>query len=146
MKLFFIRPTSQEIESQVISAQEVSLKKQEIEDEYSTQLEIRKIEDKNKIEAKKLELEAMKSPLSIEVSPAPGTQVVLKEKKHGKDDLTGGLNEIMNMVQSATGAKLPLLKALGGGLLTDINDQDGKTPPAPETVRREFPSTAKSPA
>ena len=48
------------------------MKKEEIEDEYSTQLEIKKIEDKNRIEEKKLELEAMKSPLSIGNSWAPG--------------------------------------------------------------------------
>ena len=68
----------------------------------------------------------MKSSLSVEVSPAPGIQVVSKEKKSGKDDITGGLNEIMSMLQSGTGAKLPVIKALGGGVLTDINDQDGK--------------------
>ena len=50
------KPTVQEIETQVISSQEVDLKKQEIEDEYSTELEIKKIDDKNRIEEKKLEL------------------------------------------------------------------------------------------
>ena len=49
------------------------MKKQEIEDEYSTQLEIKKIEDKNRIEQKKLEVEAMKSPLSLEIPGPPGT-------------------------------------------------------------------------
>ena len=32
----------------------------------------------------------------------------------------------MDMVKSVTGAKLPALAALGGGLATDINNQDGK--------------------
>ena len=39
------KPTAQEIEAQIISSQDIDLKKQEIEDEYSTQLEIKKVED-----------------------------------------------------------------------------------------------------
>ena len=66
------KPTAQEIETRIISSQEVDLKKQEIEDEYSTQLEIKKIDDKNRIEEKKLELEAMKSPLSIDIPASAG--------------------------------------------------------------------------
>ena len=76
MNLLMHKPTAQEIEAQIISSQEIDLKKQEIEDEYSTQLEIKKIEDKNRIEEKKLELEAMKSPLSIDIPSPPGTQAV----------------------------------------------------------------------
>jgi type IV secretion system protein TrbI len=120
------KPTAQEIETQIISSQEVDLKKKEIEDEYSTRLEIKKIEDKNKIEEKKLEIEAMKSPLSVGIPSVPGTQGVSQEKQSGRDDLTGGLNEIMRMAKSVSGAKLPALAALGGGLLTEINNQDGK--------------------
>ena len=120
------KPTAKEIETRIISSEEVDLKKHEIEDEYSTRLEIKKIEDKNKIEEKKLELEAMKSPLSVDIPSVPGTQAVSKEKQSGKDDLTGGLNEIMNMVKSVTGAKIPALAALGGGLGIDANNQDGK--------------------
>jgi type IV secretion system protein TrbI len=120
------KPTAREIESQVISAQEADLKKKETEDEYSTRLEIKKLEDKNMIEEKKLELEAMKSPLNVNIPSVPGTREVSQEKQSGHDDLTGGLNEMMKMVKSATSAKLPALAALGGGLLTEINNQDGK--------------------
>jgi len=119
-------PTAQEIETRVISSQEANLKKQEIEDEYSTQLEIKKIEDKNRVEEKKLELEAMQSPLSIEIPGPPGSQAVSKEKKSGKDDLTGGLDGILNMVKSVTGAKIPTLPAAVGQLGHDINHQDEK--------------------
>ena len=119
------KPTAQEIETQIISSQEVDLKKQEIEDEYSTQLEIKKIEDKNRIEEKKLELEAMKSPLSVDVPSVPGTQAVSQGKQSGKDDLTGGLNQIINMVKSVTGAKIPALPSLAGQG-ADINNQDAK--------------------
>ncbi len=44
------KQTAREIESQTISKQEVDLRKLEIEDEYSTRLEIKKIEDKDRIE------------------------------------------------------------------------------------------------
>ena len=84
-----------------------------MEDEYSTRLEIKKIDDKNRIEEKKLELEAMKSPLNIDIPSLPGTQAVSQEKQSGKDDLTDGLNEVINMVKSVTGAKFPALSALG---------------------------------
>jgi len=120
------KPTAQEIEAQVISSQDLDLKKQEIEDEYSTQLEIKKIEDKNKIEEKKLELEAMESPLSIEIPGPPGTQVVSQGKRTSQDGLNGGLDEIMNMVKSVTGTKLPVLPALAGQLGAGINNQDSK--------------------
>jgi len=120
------KQTPQEIENRLISSQEVDLKKQEIEDEYSTELEVKRMEDKNRIEEKKLELEAMKSSLNVDVPPPPGTQRVSERKQSGKDDLTGSLNEIMNMVKSATGAKLPALSSLAGQLGADINNQDGK--------------------
>ena len=120
------KPTVQEIETQTISNQDLDLKKQEIEDEYSTQLEIKKIEDKNTIEEEKLKLEAMKSSLSIDVPPPPGTQVITKGTKSSKNDLTDGLNEIMDMVKTVSGAKLPALAAIGGQLLSDINNQGGK--------------------
>ena len=86
----------------------------------------KKIEDKNRIEEKKLELEAMKSSLSVDVPSAPGTQAVSKEKQSGKDDLTGGLNEIMNMVKSVTGAKIPTLPTLVEKSGADLNNQEGK--------------------
>ena len=116
MNLPYVSQQPKTLRHKIISSQEVDLKKQEIEDEYSTQLEIKKIEDKNRIEEKKLELEAMKSSLSLEIPGPPGSQTASQEKQSGKDDLTGGLNEIMNMVKSVTGAKLPALAALGGQL------------------------------
>ena len=119
------KPTAQEIETRIISSQDLDLKKQEIEDEYSTRLEIKKIEDKNRIEEKKLELEAMKSPLSVDIPSPPGTQAESQGKQSGKDDLTGGLSQIINMVKSATGAKIPALPSLAGQG-TGINNQDAK--------------------
>jgi len=120
------KPTTQEIEAKIISSHDLDLKKQEIEDEYSTELEIKKIEDKNRIEEKNLELVAMKSPLSIDIPPLPGTVAETSKKQAGKDDITGGLNEIINMVKSVTGAKIPSLPALVGQLGKDINNQDEK--------------------
>ena len=67
------RLTAPEIEKQTITSQEVALRKEEIKDEYLTQLEIKKIEDKNRIEQKKLEVEAMKSSLALEIPGPPGS-------------------------------------------------------------------------
>ena len=121
------KPTTQEIETRVISSQELGLKKQEIEDEYSTELEIKKIEDKNRIEEKKLELQAMQAPLNIDIPSLPGTKTESKEKKSSKDDLTDGLNGLMDMVKSSVSPKLPALAAaLGSQMGADINNQDGK--------------------
>jgi type IV secretion system protein VirB10 len=117
-----------EIEAQIVSNQELDLKKQEIEDEYSTELEIKKMEDKSKIEEKQLELEAMKAPLNIDIPSPPGTQAALPSpsKHSNKEDMAGGLNELMNMFNSLTGSKMPALAALGGQLAIDLNNQDGK--------------------
>jgi type IV secretory pathway VirB10-like protein len=121
------KPTDQEIETKIISGQDLDLKKQEIEDEYSTQLEIKKIEDKNKIEEKKLELEAMKSPLSVDIPPPPGSKISSQGKQSGNDDdMAGGLNQILGMVKAVTGAKIPALATLASGLVGDINNQEGK--------------------
>jgi len=117
------KQTAQEIEARIISSQDIDLKKQEIEDEYSTELEIKKIEDKSRVEEKKLELEAMRSPLNVDIPSLPGTQVVSQQRKSDKEDLT---SELINMAKSVTGAKLPALATLGGQILSGINDQDGK--------------------
>jgi len=116
----------QSLEAKFISQQDQDLKKQEIEDEYTTRLEIKKIDDKNKIEEKNLELEAMKSPLSIDIPAPPGTPTIIKNKQADKDDISGGLDQIMGMVKSMTGSKIPALGAMIGGLGNDINNQDGK--------------------
>ena len=120
------RPSPQEIERQTITSQEIALNKKEAEDEYLTRLEIKKIEDKDRIEKKKLELEAMKSPLALEIPGPPGSQTLSRSKQEGKDDLTGGLNEVMTMLKSVTGAKGPTLANWGSGLAADINNQDAK--------------------
>ena len=114
------------IVAQVVSRQEIELKKQEIEDVYATQLEIKKIEDKNRIVAKKLEFEAMQAPLSIEIPGPPGTQAVSKQKQSGKDGLSVGLDDILNMARSVTGAKIPTIPALVQKITANLNDQDGK--------------------
>jgi type IV secretory pathway VirB10-like protein len=120
------RPTAQEMEAQIISQQDMDLKKQEIADEYATELEIKKMGDKNRIEEKKLEIEALKSPLNIEIPPLPGTPTGSQKKESGKLDLTEGLNEVIDMVKSATGGKMPALSSLGGALGLNLNDQGGK--------------------
>ena len=94
------KPTAQEIETQIFSSQEADLKNKEMEDGYRARLEIKKIEDKNKIEEKKLELDAMKSPLSLDIPSLPGTQAGSQKKQSGKDDMTARFNELMNMVKS----------------------------------------------
>jgi len=120
------KQSAREIESQIISKQEVNLKKEEIEDEYSARLEIIKIENKDRIDSKKLELEARKSPLGIEIPGPPGDHILSKQGKNGKNDLTGEFSELVNMVKSITGAPIPSLASLKNGMSGDINNQDGK--------------------
>ena len=117
------KQTAREIETQTISKQEVNLRNLEIEDEYSTRLEIKKIEDKDRVESKKLELEALKSPLGIEIPGPPGAQGLSQQKKIGKDDLTGEFNDLINMVKSMTAANQPFLTGQGNGSHSDINNQ-----------------------
>lgn len=120
------KQNAQEIETQIISNQEANLKKEEIEDEYSAQLEIKKMEDKDRIDSKKLELEAMRSPLNIDIPGTPGSQAVSQQKTIEKNDLNGEYSELINMIKSITGAQIPSLASLRNGLPADINDQDGK--------------------
>jgi len=120
------KPTAQQIEARMLSSREEDLKKQEIEDDYSTRLEIKKIEDKNRIEDKKLEAEALRSALSIDIPLPPGTKAEVKDRGAGKNDLNSGLNELIGMVKSATGGKVSPLPGLGSQAGADINDQDGK--------------------
>ncbi|MBF0511407.1 MAG: hypothetical protein HQL13_03665 [Candidatus Omnitrophica bacterium] len=96
------------------------------QEEIATRLEIQQIEDKQRIEAKKLEVEAMKSPMNIDVPPPPGTQVVSSNKKTSRDDVSSNLNGLMSMVKSLTNTKIPDVSGQTGALLTDPNNQDNK--------------------
>ncbi|MDE2028056.1 MAG: hypothetical protein KGJ11_05915 [Candidatus Omnitrophica bacterium] len=118
--------TAGQIEAQVVSDQDLALKKQEIEDQYAAQLEIKKIEDKNRIEEKKLEMEAERSPLSIDVPPLPGTAPSNQKGRPRNDPLTDSLNEIVNMAKSSPDNKLSALAEAGAQLITNINNQEGK--------------------
>jgi type IV secretory pathway VirB10-like protein len=120
------KKNAQEIENQIISDQKVNLIKQEIEDEYSAKLEIKKIEDKDMIESKKLESEAMRSPLNIDIPGTPGNQAVSQQKEIGKEGLNEKFGELINLVKSMTGAQIPPLASFGNGAPMDINNQDGK--------------------
>lgn len=112
-----------QMEEKIISNQEIELKKREIEDEYATRLEMKKIADRRRIEEKKLESEAMKSPLSIDIPPLPGSQTSFGGKKIERNDFTDELNGIIDMVKSAAGAKLPALSGLGHQSAEGTNDQ-----------------------
>jgi type IV secretion system protein VirB10 len=120
------KPTPREIEAKLMSKQALDLKKQEIDDEYAARLEIKKMEDKNRIEDKKLELKAMKAPLSIDVPSTPGSQAITQGKPTRQDQLTDGLNHVIDMVNAVTGARIPSAQTLGKGLADDINNQDEK--------------------
>lgn len=118
--------STQEIENQITSRQDVNLKKEEVQDEYATQLEIQKIEDKNEIAEKKLEIEAGQSPLTIDVPSLPGSTTTSQGKKSSKDGISEALDQISDMVKSATASKLPDMANLGAQLASNINNQDDK--------------------
>lgn len=131
--------TGQEIESRVISSRQAALKKAEMEDEYATQLEIKKIEDKNIIEEKKMELEAMRAPLALYAPAPPGTpggssrpqaafqglsQVLGVGNELGKGGISNSISELMNVAQSLATMKFPSMPAISG--VSDLNQQDQK--------------------
>jgi type IV secretory pathway VirB10-like protein len=122
-----IKETAQEIEHKFISRQAMDLKKEELQDEYDTQLAIKKLEDKNMIQEKKLEWQAMQSPLSIDIPSLPGTQTTPKSKSSsGKDAINDAIDEISNMVKSAASGNMSNLVGMGTQLVTNINNQDQK--------------------
>ncbi len=120
------QPTASQITAKIISNQELDLKKREIEDEYSTELEIKKLEDKNTIEEKKLELQAGLSSLNIDVPSQPGVLGKPQEKPIRQGGMSEQLNEIMNMVSSVTGARVPVSSLTAGSLGTNTGHEDAK--------------------
>ena len=111
--------TPQEIEKQVIKSNEIELKKEVADDQEATQLEIQKIEDKNKIEEKKLEYIAEQSPLTIVVPSPPGAAPA--EAQAGTTDLGNEISKLTG-ISGAAKEKAPDAEKLIG----DINNQDEK--------------------
>jgi type IV secretion system protein VirB10 len=111
--------TPQEIEKQVIKNNEIELKKEVADDQEATQLEIQKIEDKNKIDEKNLEYIAQQSSLTIVVPSPPGAAPA------GSQSSTADLSNEISKMSGITGAakeKAPDAEKLIG----DINNQDEK--------------------
>lgn len=109
--------TPQEIEKKVINDQQTALQQSVIEDQTATQLEIQKIEDKNKIEEKKLEIEAMKSPLSVSVSAPPATA-----SQTTPSDLNGEMDKLKKAEEAVKEGKAPDPVKVA----SDPNNQDEK--------------------
>ncbi len=105
-----------------ISKEESELARKQMESDYATRLEINKLEDKARIDAKKWEIEAGQSPLNIEVPALPGVQPST-ENKSGKN--LKGFDDIINMVKTVALSKAPSLVKMVDQM-TDINNQNGK--------------------
>jgi type IV secretory pathway VirB10-like protein len=111
--------TPQEVQMQVITNQEAALDKQIIEDKYATKLEIQKLQNSNEVEEKKLELEAMKSPLTIPVANLPGT-------KAAPVDVTSELGNAVKKMQGIAEEDKSVKASDAAAVLADINNQDEK--------------------
>ncbi len=83
-----------------------------------------KSEDKIEAQEQKLEEEAVKSPLSIEIPTAPGTPKTTAPKEAPKNDGPAGIEDIANMVKAMTGTKLPELPAKESFLLKSRPQDD----------------------
>lgn len=119
------KPTASDIKRQIMSAEEIALQKQEIEDAYAARLEMAKLEDKNLVEAKKLEMAAGQSPLTIDIPGPPGVSVSASDKKKSaRDDFNNQINELMTEAQSVVAMKLPGL--MGMPAIGNVNNQDAK--------------------
>jgi type IV secretory pathway VirB10-like protein len=111
--------TPQEIERQAVSTEQRELKIKETQDRYAADLEIQKLEDDNKIEEKKLELSALKSPLAIPV-PAPPAAASAENPATTNADVSADLRQMQDSINNS---KSGTTSTPGG---QNQNDQDEK--------------------
>lgn len=110
--------TMKEIEKNTINSQKLKMNKAIIADQFSVQLEIQKIEDKDKIEEKKLEIQAARSSLGLPVPNPPQADV-----QHPGNSSTESKLDPMGYAQSTINAS----KNPGqGATAIDPNNQDEK--------------------
>ncbi len=121
MGVFIKTQTPQEIEKQAITNQKIEFKKEISDDQESTELEIQKIKDKNKIDEEKLEYEAQESPLTIAV-PSPPAAANAANQTAPTADISGAVESL-----KAAGDALKNGKAADPvKIIGDINNQDEK--------------------
>lgn len=119
MAVFNKPKNPQELERETIEGKKIALKKEIVDDEQSTALEIQQIADKDKVEQKKLELPAQESPLAIAVPPPPSVSSA------SQSSLTSGLgneiDQLKSTVDDVRGKGSDPVKTEG-----DLNNQDEK--------------------
>ena len=110
--------TLTEVEKQDNKTQQINYEKEVIEDQYSTQLEIEKIEEKNKIDTKETGTAGLEASLNIDVPKAPQGQLNQTQSSGLADELTQ-----LGVAQKALGdIKIPETP----GKAEDSNFQDEK--------------------
>jgi len=115
-----------EIENQMMSKDEAGLHRRELQDEDATKFEIKKIEDKNMIEEKKLEIEAARSSMSIDIPPPPGQSAMTQKKQSKKFDINESINALEDLMHdTASAPKISALPDLLKGF-QDLNNQAAK--------------------
>lgn len=120
------RQSPKEMDHRMMSKQESDLRHRELQDEYATKLEIQKIEDKNMIEEKKLEIEAARSSLTIDIPPPPGQQAFAQKKPSKKFDINESISALENLMHdTASSTKPSVLPDLLKGF-EDLNNQADK--------------------
>ena len=119
MAVFNKPKNPQDLERETIEGKKIALKKEIVDDEQSTAFEIQQIEDKDKVEQKKLELSAQEAPLAIAVPPPPSASSA------SQSSLTSGLgneiDQLKSTVDDVRGKASDPMKTEG-----DINNQDEK--------------------
>jgi type IV secretory pathway VirB10-like protein len=110
--------TVEEIVHQTISNQETSLKQVMISDDYATKIEIKKMENKAKIEEKKLEFLAEQAPLQINVS---GQSQINEAGKGTMESIESQINKIPGLNKTIDAPQYP--QPPGS---EDVNNQDEK--------------------
>jgi type IV secretion system protein VirB10 len=111
--------TPQEIQQQLVTNQEMDFKQEELNDDYAARLEIEKLEEKQKVEEKKMEIAAASSPMNVEVPSPPGA----KSSLVNKGGVVPAANESSALAQVTKGIKLPTAVEQA---VEDINHQDEK--------------------
>ena len=107
-----------QIEKRAINHQELMLNKAIISDQFNTQFEIQKIENKDKIDEKKLEIQAARSIMALPVTNPPQSSV----QQEGDSSITSKFDQMGDVQSSISALKNTEQKTTE----IDPNNQDEK--------------------
>jgi type IV secretory pathway VirB10-like protein len=107
----------QEVEKDLVTNQQIDYNQEVVNDQFATKVEIEKLVEKEKVEAKKMEIMAASAPMNVDVPPPPGS----KTTSTNSDQAIG--NDVSALSGLDKSNKLP---SSAQQATADLNNQDEK--------------------